>query len=116
MFGNNNGFVPNRDDIDIDINLDQNVSQTMDNTMVNTMNNNTSFGSNMPTMPTGPIMEAPQERVVQRNIVHEVQHVCPINTRIVNRHIFRHTYRPAYSCCEENVVCHESCGSCCNFR
>lgn len=65
--------------------------------------------------PMGPIYEAPIERCVQRNICHEVQHICPINTRIINNHIFRHTYTPQYSCCEQNVVTNLDQGSCCNF-
>lgn len=43
-------------------------------------------------------------------------HVCPIRTRIINHHIYRHTYRPEYSCCEENVVSNIQCGSCNQFR
>ena len=43
-------------------------------------------------------------------------HVCPINTRIINNHIFRHTYTPHYTCCEENRVCQQQCGSCCQFQ
>ena len=38
------------------------------------------------------------------------------NTRIINNHIFRHTYQPRYTCCEENVVTNQQCGSCCQFR
>lgn len=52
-----------------------------------------------------PIMECPQERVIHRNICYEVPHVIPINTRIVNHHIYRHTYQPCFTCCEENEVC-----------
>lgn len=63
-----------------------------------------------------PIVEPMQERVVQRTIMHEVPHVCPIRTKIVNNHVFRHTYQPSYSCCEENTVQNVQCGSCCNFR
>lgn len=62
-----------------------------------------------------PVYECPQERVVNREIVHEVPHVCPINTRIVNHHIYKHTYSPCYTCCEENVCCNVYEGSCCNF-
>ena len=39
-----------------------------------------------------------------------------MNTRIINNHIFRHTYQPRYTCCEENVVTNQQCGSCCQFR
>ena len=42
-------------------------------------------------------------------------HVCPIRTRIINHHVFKHTYQPNYTCCEENVCEHVQCGSCCNY-
>lgn len=51
-----------------------------------------------------PIYECPTERVCHRQFVHEVPHVCPCNTRIINHHIYRHTFTPCYSCCEENEV------------
>lgn len=63
-----------------------------------------------------PMVGPVQERVVNRTFVHEVPHVCPIHTKIVNHHIYKHTYRPAYSCHEENVCSNVQCGSCCNFR
>ena len=63
----------------------------------------------------GPVQETPIETCVQRDIIHTVQHICPINTRIINNHIFRHTYAPQYSCCEQNVVTNLDEGSCCNF-
>lgn len=43
-------------------------------------------------------------------------HVCPINTKVINHHVYRHTYAPCYTCCEENEVCHVNEGSCCCFR
>ena len=49
-----------------------------------------------------PIMECPRERCCHRYICHEVPHIIPCNTRIVNHHIYRHTYTPQYTCCEEN--------------
>lgn len=49
-----------------------------------------------------PIMECPQERCCHRYICHEVPHVIPCNTRIINHHVYRHTFTPAYTCCEEN--------------
>ena len=38
-------------------------------------------------------------------------HVCPVNTRIINHHIYKHTYSPCYTCTEENEVCnvHDNC-------
>ncbi len=60
-----------------------------------------------------PIYEAPQERVCHRYINYEVPHIIPCNTRIVNHHVYRHTYSPCYSCCEENVVCNVYDKKCC---
>lgn len=62
-----------------------------------------------------PIVEPMRERVVNRTFEHIVPHVCPIRTKIINHHIFKHTYRPDYSCCEENVCTNVQCGSCCNY-
>ena len=77
-------------DMDVDINM-------MNNTMP--MNNN-----------------GVQERVINRTFVHEVPHTCPIHTRIINHHVYKHTYRPVYTCPEENVCSNVQCGSCCDFR
>ncbi len=65
---------------------------------------------------SNPISEGVQERVVNRTFVHEVPHVCPIHTRIINHHVYKHTYRPQYTCSEENTVSNVQCGSCCQFR
>jgi len=81
------------------------------------MNNNNMMGNMAsPATTQGPVMEPMRERQVHRTIMHDVQHVCPIRTRVINHHVFSHTYRPAYSCCEENVCSEIQCGSCCNFR
>ena len=108
-FRQNNGFDLG-DGIDININN----NNTNQNVNMN-MNENFDGGYDMG-MTTGPVVEPGRERVVQRNIIHEVKHVCPINTRIINNHIYRHTYQPRYTCCEENVVTNQQCGSCCQFR
>lgn len=50
-----------------------------------------------------PIMECPKERVCHRYICYEVPHIMPCNTRIINHHIYKHTFTPEYTCCEENV-------------
>lgn len=81
------------------------------------MNNNMAgAGMMMPGTVSQPIIEPMQEQVINRTIVHEVPHICPKQTRIINHHVFKHTYQPAYSCCEENVCSEIQCGSCCNFR
>lgn len=65
---------------------------------------------------SNPINEAVQQRCIHRTFVHEVPHVCPIHTKIINHHVYKHTYRPEYSCSEENTVSNVQCGSCCQFR
>ena len=91
------------------INGDNNVvSQDMD-VDINMMNNNP-----MNSMPMN--NNGVQERVINRTFVHEVPHTCPIHTRIINHHIYKHTYRPVYTCSEENVCSNVQCGSCCDFK
>jgi hypothetical protein len=51
-----------------------------------------------------PIYECPCERECHREICHNVEHIQPIHTRIINHHIYHHHYVPCYTCCEENVV------------
>ncbi len=112
----NESFNTGMYDGDIDINITN--SNMNDNTNMN-MNTNYAPGMMGGTVIGGsmcPVMETPRERVVYRNIYHTVPHVCPINTKIVNNHIYRHTYQPRYTCCEENVVTNEQCGSCCQFK
>ena len=92
--------------METNINGDNNyVNQDMD-VDINMMNNNTIPMNN----------SGVQERVINRTFVHEVPHTCPIHTRIINHHIYKHTYRPVYTCSEENVCSNVECGSCCNFR
>ena len=113
MFYNNDDFRQETnygygDGIDININnTNQNVNMNENFNEFNNMNSE---------MGMEPIIEQGRERCIQRNIIHEVKHICPINTRIINNHIYRHTYQPRYTCSEENVVTNEQCGSCCNFR
>ncbi len=56
--------------------------------------------ASMPGCVCPPIYECPQERICERYIVHEVPHVMPINTKIVNHHIYRHTFTPCYTMSE----------------
>ena len=116
MFFSNNEDV--RQDMGYGDNIDINITNSNMNT--NSLNNQNFDVDNMQTMNfgsvEGPIIEPGRERVVQRNIVHEVRHICPMNTKIINNHIFKHTYQPRYTCCEENTVTNVQCGSCCNFN
>lgn len=97
--------VGNNNIVDNDMNVD-----------INMMNNNNVGGQMMQMNSFNPVNEAVQERCVHRTIMHEVPHVCPIHTRIINHHVYKHTYRPRYTCSEENTVSNVQCGSCCNFR
>ena len=99
------------EDINIDINNFNTNNNTNNNYDMNMTDNDMMKGAMQ-----GPIIEPGRERVIQRNIVHEVKHVCPMNTKIINNHIFKHTYTPHYTCCEENTVTNVQCGSCCNFN
>lgn len=93
--------------METNINGDNNyVSQDMD-VDINMMNNNTVMPMNN---------NGVQERVINRTFVHEVPHTCPIHTRIINHHVYKHTYRPVYTCSEENVCSNVQCGSCCDFK
>ena len=71
--------------------------------------------NNMQGMMCQPVYECPVERCVHRNIMYEVPHVCPVNTRIINHHIYRHTYSPCYTCSEENTISNIQEGNCCSF-
>lgn len=102
----NNTFVA--DNMDVDMNIDYM------NNMPMQMNMDPGMQVNGGTQ--APIIEPMQQRVINRTIVHEVPHICPLQTKIVNHHVFKHTYQPSYSCCEENVCSEIQCGSCCNFR
>ena len=100
---NTNYFADNMEN-NIDYNIDYNINSNqplMDNNM-------TSSGN--------PVMEPMQERCIHKTFIHEVPHVCPIRTKIINHHVYRHTYRPEYSCCEENVVSNIDNGSCSCFK
>ncbi len=100
-----NGFSQNiyGEDINVDVDVMMNG---------NGPTTNQAFQTSM----SQPIIEPMQERVVNRTIMHEVPHVCPINTRIINNHVYRHTYSPRYTCTEENVCTNVQCGSCCCFN
>lgn len=105
-----------RDDFDINI-TNQNVNSNMnDNMNMNYNDMMDEYSMPMQGNVMNPIVEPGRERIVNRTFVHEVPHICPMNTRIINNHIYRHTYQPRYTCCEENVVTQQQCGSCCNFN
>ena len=101
-----------------DINNNFYANDMTNNIDIDVTNNEMADGALSPMMGdvNRPLVEPMQERCVHRTIMHEVPHVCPIRTRIINHHIYKHTYRPEYSCCEENVVSQVNQGSCSCFR
>lgn len=54
--------------------------------------------------PTDPVYETPIENCVQKDYIHEVVHIIPIHTNVVNNHIYKHTYMPEYTCSEESIT------------
>lgn len=116
MFYNNESC---REDVDINITNQNTNTNFNDNMNMNTnMNYNEMPDYSMQPQNNimAPIIEPGRERIINRTFVHDVPHICPINTRIINNHIYRHTYQPRYTCCEENRVCEQQCGSCCCFK
>lgn len=61
-----------------------------------------------------PIMEPMVNKCIEKEFVHEVPHICPVNTHVINKHIYKHTYAPQFTCTEENQVVNIDCGGC-NF-
>ena len=68
------------------------------------MDGNMNMGMNSGGCTCEPVMECPQERVCHRELCYEVPHIIPVNTRIVNHHVYRHTYQPMYTCTMEDTV------------
>ena len=62
-----------------------------------------------------PIIEPVINKCVEKEFCHEVQHVCPIHTHVINRHIYNHVYTPQYTASEENQIINNDNGSCCGF-
>jgi len=63
----------------------------------------------------GQVIEPTITNCVEKEFYHEVPHVCPIHTHVVNKHIYTHTYTPQYSCSEEDVIINNDCGKCSGF-
>lgn len=61
------------------------------------------------------VIEPTITKCVEKEFCHEVPHICPIHTHVVNRHIYKHTYTPQFTCSEENQVCNIDSGKCSGF-
>ncbi len=64
---------------------------------------------------TEQVIEPTITKCVEKEFYHEVPHVCPIHTHVINKHIYQHTYTPQYSCSEENQIINNDCGKCSGF-
>lgn len=62
-----------------------------------------------------PIIEPAINKCIEREFCHEVNHVCPIHTHVINRHVYNHTYTPQYTCSEENQIINNDQGCCAKF-
>ncbi len=87
-------------------NNDMNSNNYMDDNMNVENTNCTLEGIKCPSM-----CECPRERCQTREIHHCIEHIVPINTKIINHHIYHHIYKPVYTCTEENVCSSDS--TCC---
>ena len=67
------------------------------------MDNDSACNQSMDGMMCPPVCECPQERCCKRDIHHCIEHIVPINTKIINHHIYHHVYKPIYTCSEENI-------------
>lgn len=60
-----------------------------------------------------PIYECPQEKVCHRTINYEVPHMIPCHTRMINHHVYHHSYTPCYSYSEEDEYTNVYGNRCC---
>ena len=80
--------------------------------------NNRAWGNNWGNNGCGcnqPIVEPVINKCVEKEFCHEVEHVCPIHTHVINRHVYNHVYRPEYITSEENQIVNNDNGGCCGF-
>ncbi len=61
------------------------------------------------------IMEPVITKCIEKEFYHQVPHICPIHTHVINKHIYEHTYTPQYTCDEENQIINNDCGKCSGF-
>lgn len=58
-----------------------------------------------------PIMEPTVTNCVEKEFYHEVEHIIPVHTHVINKHIYNHVYKPQYTCSEECQVINNECGN-----
>ena len=69
----------------------------------------------MPPVVMPAVVEPTNHKFVEKCFNYEVPHICPVHTHVTNKHIYNHTYTPAYSASEDNQMINNNLGSCCNY-
>lgn len=59
-----------------------------------------------------PVVEPTVTNCIEKEFYHEVEHVIPVHTHVINKHIYSHVYKPQFTCSEECQVINNEC--CCN--
>ena len=57
-----------------------------------------------------PVVEPAVNKCIEKEFVHEVEHIIPVHTHVVNKHVYNHVYRPEFTCSEEEVIVNNECG------
>ncbi len=85
-------------------NTAESMNMSMDMNMNTNMPNMMGCGCGCPSAPQmcPPVMECPQVRCCHRVINYEVPHIIPCHTKMINHHVYRHTYQPCFSYSEED--------------
>lgn len=81
---------------------------------VNPMDSNMNmFDNNCGVIKCAPVMECPRVNCCHRVINYEIPHIIPCQTKVVNHHIYRHTYTPCFSYSEEDEASEVYDQKCC---
>ena len=83
----------------MNMNMDMNTNMCMNNMNPSMMGSCSCPPQNMM---CNPVMECPQVRCCHRVINYEVPHIIPCHTKMINHHVYRHTYQPCFSYSEED--------------
>lgn len=57
------------------------------------------------------IVEPTVNNCVEKEFYHEVEHIIPVHTHVINKHIYNHVYKPQFSCSSECQVINNECGN-----
>ena len=56
-----------------------------------------------------PIIEPVINNCVEKEYYYDVEHIIPVHTHVINKHIYNHTYKPQFTCSEECQVINNEC-------